>query len=384
MQAILYCCCGIDVHKEVIEACILTGIDPPVEKREQFSNSPSGIKEFIEWLDNNDCYNVAMESTGVYWKPIYEAIESRPYNESIYVVNAHHMRNVPGRKTDKKDAQWIATLFQHGLLNPSFVPSRVFRDLREIARTYQKCVGEKSRYINRTEKLLQAHGFKLSSVLSNIFSKTGMQILHVLAEKGSITEEEVRCCIAGRVKHTSTEIHIAISNTLNTYERRLLAFLLDKYERSVEDLNTLVELMREIMEPYKVALQQIDSIPGFDEIASLLVIAEITDKPDESFESSGQLCSWAGLTPRNDESAGKVKSSKILKGNIYLKPILCQAAHAARKGKNSPYRDWYWSHVKKLGDGKTIIAIARKLLSAIYAILRDNVYFQPDLATGQT
>lgn len=384
MQAILYCCCGIDVHKEVIEACILTGIDPPVEKREQFSNSPSGIKEFIEWLDNNDCYNVAMESTGVYWKPIYEAIESRTYNESIYVVNAHHMRNVPGRKTDKKDAQWIATLFQHGLLNPSFVPSRVFRDLREIARTYQKCVGEKSRYINRTEKLLQAHGFKLSSVLSNIFSKTGIQILHVLAEKGSITEEEVRCCIAGRVKHTSTEIHIAISNTLNTYERRLLAFLLDKYERSVEDLNTLVELMREIMEPYKVALQQIDSIPGFDEIASLLVIAEITDKPDESFESSGQLCSWAGLTPRNDESAGKVKSSKILKGNIYLKPILCQAAHAARKGKNSPYRDWYWSHVKKLGDGKTIIAIARKLLSAIYAILRDNVYFQPDLATGQT
>ena len=384
MQAILYCCCGIDVHKEVIEACILTCIDPPVEKREQFSNSPSGIKEFIEWLDNNDCYNVAMESTGVYWKPIYEAIESRTYNESIYVVNAHHMRNVPGRKTDKKDAQWIATLFQHGLLNPSFVPSRVFRDLREIARTYQKCVGEKSRYINRTEKLLQAHGFKLSSVLSNIFSKTGMQILHVLAEKGSITEEEVRCCIAGRVKHTSTEIHIAISNTLNTYERRLLAFLLDKYERSVEDLITLVELMREIMEPYKVALQQIDSIPGFDEIASLLVIAEITDKPDESFESSGQLCSWAGLTPRNDESAGKVKSSKILKGNIYLKPILCQAAHAARKGKNSPYRDWYWSHVKKLGDGKTIIAIARKLLSAIYAILRDNVYFQPDLATGQT
>lgn len=384
MQAILYCCCGIDVHKEVIEACILTCIDPPVEKREQFSNSPSGIKEFIEWLDNNDCYNVAMESTGVYWKPIYEAIESRTYNESIYVVNAHHMRNVPGRKTDKKDAQWIATLFQHGLLNPSFVPSRVFRDLREIARTYQKCVGEKSRYINRTEKLLQAHGFKLSSVLSNIFSKTGIQILHVLAEKGSITEEEVRCCIAGRVKHTSTEIHIAISNTLNTYERRLLAFLLDKYERSVEDLITLVELMREIMEPYKVALQQIDSIPGFDEIASLLVIAEITDKPDESFESSGQLCSWAGLTPRNDESAGKVKSSKILKGNIYLKPILCQAAHAARKGKNSPYRDWYWSHVKKLGDGKTIIAIARKLLSAIYAILRDNVYFQPDLATGQT
>jgi transposase len=384
MQAILYCCCGIDVHKEVIEACILTGIDPPVETREQFSNSPCGINEFIDWLDENDCYNVAMESTGVYWKPVYEAIESREYKENIYVVNAHHMRNVPGRKTDKKDAQWIATLFQHGLLNPSFVPSRVFRDLREVARTYQKCVGEKTRYVNRTEKLLQSHGFKLSSVLSNIFCKTGMRILRILAEKGSITEEEVRRCIVGNVKHTSREIHNAVSNTLNTCESSLLKFLLDKYERSLEDLNILVELMREIMEPYKEALQQIDSIPGFDEIASLLVIAEITNKPDESFASAEKICSWAGLTPRNDESAGKIMSTKILKGNIYLKPILCQAAHSARRAKKSPYRDWYWSHVKRLGKNKTIIAIARKLLSVIYTILRDNVYFRSDLAAGQT
>lgn len=325
MQAILYCCCGIDVHNEMIEACILDGIDPPKETREQFSNSPEGLKKFIEWLDENGCFNVAMESTGVYWKPIYEAIESRNYNESIYVVNAHHMRNVPGRKTDKRDAQWIATLFQHGLLEPSFVPPRVFRDLREISRTYQKCVGEKSRYSNRTEKLLQAHGFKLSSVLSDIFSKTGMNILHVLAEKGRITEEEIRCCTAGAVRHTPEEIHDAISGTLNAAERELLAFLLDKYEHALEDLEKLVAMMRKIAEPYRNALQEIDSVPGFDEVAALLVIAEITVKPHENFASSEQLCSWAGLTPRNDESAGKVKSRKILKGNIYLKPILCQA-----------------------------------------------------------
>jgi transposase len=142
--------------------------------------------------------------------------------------------------------------------------------------------------------------------------------------------------------------------------------------------------MREVAEPYKTALQQIDSVPGFDEIAALLVLAEITDKPSESFASPEQICSWAGLTPRNDESAGKVKSKKILKGNSYLKPILCQSAHAARKSKKSPYRDWYWSHVKRLGDSKTIIAIARKLLSAVYAILRDNTYYQPFPVEAQT
>jgi transposase len=384
MQAILYCCCGIDVHNEMIEACILKGIDPPEEIAAQFPNTPSGLKTFTEWLDENDCYNVAMESTGVYWNPIYEAIENREYNEKIYVVNAHHMRNVPGRKNDKKDAQWIAKLYQHGLLEQSFVPDHIFRNLREVARTYQKCVGEKSRYINRTEKLLQAHGFKLSSVLSNIFSKTGMRILHVLAQKGSITQTEVGRCISGSVKHTASEIHNAISGMLNIYERRLLAFLLDKYERSLEDLNELIDLMREIAKPYMTAIQQIDSIPGFDEIAALLLLAEITDAPHESFSSPEQLCSWAGLTPRNDESAGKMKSRKILKGNIYLKPILCQSAHASRKCKRSPYRDWYWSHVKRLGDSKTIIAIARKLLSAVYALLRDGTFFNFDLAVIQT
>jgi transposase len=384
MQAILYCCCGIDVHNEMIEACILKGFNQAEEIRAQFQNSPSGLKLFTEWLDKNDCYSVAMESTGVYWKPIYEIIESREYVENIYVVNAHHMRNVPGRKTDKKDAQWIATLFQHGLLEPSFVPDRIFRDLREIARTYEKCVGEKSRYINRTEKLLQAYGFKLSSVLSDIFTKTGLNILHVLAEKGYISVDEIRRCIAGTVKHTPEEIYEAISGTLNKSERCLLAFLLDKYERAVDDLARLVDLMREVAEPYKTALQQIDSVPGFDEIAALLVLAEITDKPSESFASPEQICSWAGLTPRNDESAGKVKSKKILKGNSYLKPILCQSAHAARKSKKSPYRDWYWSHVKRLGDSKTIIAIARKLLSAVYAILRDNTYYQPYPIEAQT
>lgn len=151
----LHCCCGVDVHKDMIEACIIRGVDHPEFIRSQFSTLPAGLRDFVRWLFAEDCYHVAMESTGVYWKPVYEAIEEfSEYYENIMVVNARHMRNLPGRKTDVKDAEWIATLFQHGLLEPSFVPDRVIRDLREYARLYHTFVSEKSRYINRTEKLL--------------------------------------------------------------------------------------------------------------------------------------------------------------------------------------------------------------------------------------
>ena len=188
MQAILECCCGVDVHRDMIEACIIKGVEAPQIISKRFSTIPSDLKEFTAWLYENDCYHVAMESTGVYWRPVYEAIEDfSVYYENIIVANAHHMRNLPGRKTDVKDAQWIATLLQHGLLEPSFVPERAIRDLREFSRTYKNCVGEKTRCINRMEKFLQTHGFKLSSVLSDINSVSGLRILSALAQKGSLS-----------------------------------------------------------------------------------------------------------------------------------------------------------------------------------------------------
>lgn len=155
MQPILECCCGVDVHKDMIEACIIKGLENPKFIRMQFSTFPNSLKEFVEWLYTNDCYHIAMESTGVYWRPVYEAIEANsPYYENIIVANAHNMRNLPGRKTDVKDAEWIATLLQHGLLEPSFVPDRMIRDLREFSRTYKNAVSDKTRCLNRLEKFL--------------------------------------------------------------------------------------------------------------------------------------------------------------------------------------------------------------------------------------
>ena len=192
MNPILETCCGVDVHKDMIEACIIKGLDNPEFIRRQFSTFQNELKDFVQWLFENDCFHIAMESTGVYWRPVYEAIEEfSPYYENIIVANAHHMRNLPGRKTDVKDAEWIATLMQHGLLEASFVPERIIRDLRDYSRTYKNAVNEKSRCLNRLEKFLQTHGFKLSSVLSDINSVSGINILTTLSQKGSISVDDI-------------------------------------------------------------------------------------------------------------------------------------------------------------------------------------------------
>lgn len=203
MQPILECCCGLDVHKEIIEACIIKGVEEPKFIKRQFGTFQYELKEFVSWLFDNDCFHIAMESTGVYWRPVYEAIEEySPYYESIIVANAHHMRNIPGRKTDVKDAEWIATLLQHGLLEASFVPERTIRDLREFSRTYKNAVNEKSRCLNRLEKFLQTHGFKLSSVLSDINSVSGINLLTGLSQKGSLSIDDVQNAISRNTKKT--------------------------------------------------------------------------------------------------------------------------------------------------------------------------------------
>ena len=293
MEALLYCCCGLDVHKDLIEACILRGEGlEPDAVRESFGTTKPELKRLTVWLSHNDCYSVAMESTGVYWKPIFEALElCSEYLENVWVVNANHMRNLPGRKTDVGDAEWIATLLRHGLLEKSFVPPAAIRDLRACSRLHRTFVQERCRYVNRLEKFLQAHGFKFSSVMKDILSVSGRKLLNILRDTGSLSE--------------------------------------------------------------------------------------ISAAPQEHFSSGEKLCRWAGVTPRNDESAGKMKSRKTLHGNPYVKAILCQAAWAAVKVRNSPFHDWFWSHQHKLGQKKAIIAVSRKLLMLIYLLLDTEQLYQP-------
>lgn len=377
MEALLYCACGLDIHKEIIEACILRGLDAEPEViRRSFGTTKPELQQLMEWLDENDCYTVAMESTGVYWKPIYQTLETESkYMERIWVVNARHMRNLPGRKTDVKDAEWIATLLRHGLLEKSFVPSVPIRDLRECARLHRVFVQERCRYINRLEKFLQAHGFKFSSVMKDILCVAGRKLLNILQDTGSLTIEDVEQNCR-RLRRPSQEIAAAVCGNMSQAERRLLGQLLHKLDSAQEDIASILEDMRLLSQPFQEQIAIIDSIPGFDEESAIEIIAEISATPQEHFSSSERLCSWGGTVPRNDESAGKVKSKRTKHGNSYVKAILCQSAWAAVSVRNSPFRAWFWSHKSKLGEKKAIIAVARKLLKLIYLLLSTGQLYQ--------
>ena len=383
MQALLHCCCGLDIHKDIIQACILKGEpdEEPLIIEAEFKTLQSDLQLLCKWLLDNDCRNIAMESTGVYWRPVYEAIEDYiPDYTCLMVVNAHHMRNLPGRKSDIADAQWISTLLRHGLLEPSFVPERLIRSLREYSRLHRSLVQERVTYSNRIEKYLQAHGFKLSSVLSNILGASGRNILYKLAKNGCLSFEDVKDSINRNVRKTAEEIHIAIRGKLNYAERKYLKLLLDKIDGLDTEISEILKLMLELASPYKIQIDQLDSIPGIDVSAALAIMAETSASPHNHFSDAKKIISWAGLSPRNDESAGKIKSRKITKGNPYIKSILCQVAWAAVRTRGSNFARWFWSHQGKLGRKKAIIAVARKILVLIYSLLKSGEFYDPKVA----
>lgn len=385
IQPILNCCCGVDVHKNMIEACIINGTDEAIIIRKQFSTFQSELQEFVLWLYENDCYHIAMESTGVYWIPVYEAIEDfSPYYENIHVINAHHFKNLPGRKTDVQDAEWIATLLRHGLLKGSFVPPRDIRDLREFSREYKNSKSEEVRCKNRIEKFLQHHGFKLSSVLSDITGVSGMGILQALAVKGSLSVYDVKSALRGHTKHSSEEILHAVCGKLNSNECFLLDDYLEQLAHVRKHIDKLVAKMREIADPYSQQIEQLCSIPGIDNVSALLIIAETGVDFERNFKTPGHLSAWAGLKPRNDESAQKFKSRKILPGNPYLKSILVQTAWAAVASRNSSFHKWFWSHQLTLGKKKAIIAVSRKILVLIYILVVRGELYNPDIACAKT
>ena len=251
----------------------------------------------------------------------------------------------------------------------------MIRDLREFSRIYKNAVSDKTRTLNRLEKFLQTHGFKLSSVLSDINSVSGMNILKLLSQKGSLTTAETLSALRGKHKHTAEEIQKAICGTLNSNECFLLQDFIDEVKHIQEHINKILGKMQEIAEPYSEILERLDSIPGIDVTAALLILAEIGDCPNKTFKTSKHLCSWAGLSPRNDESAGKIKSKKIMPGNPYVKSILCQVAWVAVKNRKNPLGNWFWSHQAKLGKKKAIIAVSRKILTLSYALISNNTFY---------
>jgi len=379
MEDILECCCGLDIHKESIVACLLIGpIEGGLKPRSEIREFGTQLKDLIalrQWLEEHHCRYVAMESTGIYWQPVYAVLETSLSDEMhLLVVNARHMRNVPGKKTDMRDAEWIVTLLRAGLLKGSFIPEHDIRDLRQYTRYRKAIIRDITSQKNRVEKLLQASGFRLSSFLTDIFGSSGVAIMQQLVQVGCISEQSLKVCLKGRARQKSVEILSSLNGTLSLPQRQLLKMQLAHLKDLQDNLREVEEQIHKDFYQFEGPRNLLDSIPGIDLTAAYAILAEI-GRNMTAFPTAQHICSWAGLAPGNHESAGKKKKQRVMSGNNYLKTILCEVAWVIASHREYYLSGWYWRLKQRTDSKRAIIALARKLLVIIYTMLKTNQPF---------
>jgi transposase len=366
MQILVECGCGLDVHQATVVACLLRSVgNGEVQKQVRtFGTTTRELLGLREWLLSEGCTHVAMESTGVYWKPVYSLLEGAL---EIVVANAQHVRKVPGRKTDVKDAEWIADLLCHGLLRPSFVPPPPIRELRDLTRYRRKLVESQAAERNRLLKLLETANIKLASVATDVFGVSGRQMLRALIA-GQASPREMAELAKGRMRQKIEELEPALEGKLEEHHRFLLQLQLHRVEAAERDLAFLEQRIHEKLRPYSRQWSLLQEIPGVDQTLAAVIVAEL-GVDMKVFPSVAQLASWAGVCPGNNESAGKKKSSRIPKGNVYLKTALVEAANAAARAKGTYLRDKFFRLKVRHGYKRAAVAVAHKILTAIYHML---------------
>jgi len=372
MQTLVERACGLDVHQATVVACLLiVGQDGRVQKQMRtFGTTTRELVSLREWLLSQGCTHLAMESTGVYWKPVYAVLEGVL---EIVVANAQHVKKVPGRKTDVKDAEWLADLLCHGLLRPSFVPPKSIRELRDLTRYRCKLVQSQAAERNRLLKLLESANIKLASVATDVFGVSGRLMLRALIE-GKASPKEMAELAKRKLRSKIAELELALEGRLEEHHRFLLKLQLDRLELVEKDLEVLQQRIQQKLEPYAAQLALLDEIPGVDWTLAAVLIAELG--VDMSvFQNVSQMASWAGVCPGNNESAGQRKSSRIPKGNVYLKTALVEAAHSAAKAKGTYLRDKFYRLKARRGYKRAAVAIAHKILVAIYHMLSQQVSY---------
>jgi len=380
MEDILPCVMGLDIHRDSIVACLSKGSldsEPETEMR-TFSTLMPEMQKLREWVLESNSRNVAMESTGIYWQPIYEMLEDCFGGEiSILVVNARHMKNVPGRKTDMRDAQWIASLLRAGLLNGSFIPEKPIRELRHLTRYRKSITYDVTAQKNRIDKFLQSSGFRFAAFLSDAFGASGRNIIRHLIECGSVSREALDKCLKTKTRNRIDEILIALNGTLSKHQRDFLKMIFGHLEELEAHKRVVESAINEEVERHSNALSLVCSIPGIDVTAAAAIVAEIgTDMG--AFDDSQHICSWAGLSPGNDKSAGKHKSTRINKGNPYLKSMLCEVAWVIASHREMYLSGWYWRVKQRRGAKRATIALARKLLAMIYSMLKTRTPYDEE------
>lgn len=363
------CCAGLDVHKDTVYACVRRA-GPGGAAREDvrvFGTMTPDLLALADWLAGHGVTHVAMESTGVYWRPVYYMLDGR---FALVLANAQQLKRVPGRKTDVQDCAWIAKLMQHGLIAASFVPPQPQRDLRELTRQRVQLIRQKAAVANRIQKVLEDANLKLGSVASDVLGKSGRAMLRALIA-GETDPERLADLALGRLRKQLPRLRPALTGRVTEHHRFLLGLLLDEVEAVERLLARLEGRIAAVLAPFAEAVRRLTTIPGVDRRTAEVVAAEIgTDMG--RFPGEGQLASWAGLCPGNDESAGKRRSGKTPKGNVWLKRALVQAAWAASHTKGTYLAAYYRRLAARRGRKRALVALGHTLLGVIYHMLRDG------------
>jgi transposase len=377
MEVLYDRCCGLDLHKRSLTACALTpgaGGRPTKEVR-TFGTMTADLEALATWLGERGVTHVAMESTGVYWKPIWNVLEGR---FTLLLVNAAHVKAVPGRKTDVGDAAWLADLLRHGLLRGSFVPDRAERELRELTRYRSSLVRERTAEVNRLQKTLEGANIKLASVVSDVTGASARAMLEGLAA-GATDPAALAALAKGSLRRKRADLAQALTGQLTAHQRFLIAqhlALVDFLDEQIAVLTTAVE---DRLRPFEAQVTALDSIPGIGAWTAQVIVAEIgTDM--SRFPSAGHLASWAGMCPGNHQSAGKRTSGRTRKGSPWLRVALTEAAYAAGRGKDTYLSGRYHRLLKRRGKKKAAIAVGRNILEAAYHLLQTGALYDEEQA----
>jgi transposase len=368
MDVIYRRCAGLDVHKQTVVACVrIAGDGAPTQAVRTFPTTTSGLLALADWLDAQGVEQVGMEATGVYWKPVWHILEG---HFELVLANAAHVKNVPGRKTDVNDAMWLADLLAHGLIRASFVPPVAVQQLRTLTRTRKQFVRERSAHVQRIEKILEDANLKLGVVLSDLTGKSGRAVLQAIVS-GQIDPEQLLACVSLRVKASRAEVLEALRGHISAHHRFMLKVHLDHIDALDRAIATIEQEVGLGLEPFRQAAKLLCTIPGMSTVASHVVIAEIGIDMSR-FKTPAHLLSWACLCPRNDESAGKRRSTRLRRGGHWLKTTLVQAAWAAVRVKGGYLQAQFHRLRARRGTKKAIIDVAASMLAAIWHMLRNQ------------
>ena len=367
LPVVLPICCGIDVHKKTLTACLLqTGASgEAVSETRTFRTVTGQLQELVRWLQQAGCRHVALESTGVYWKPVFNVLE--PAGREVVLVNAQHVKNVPGRKTDAQDAEWLATLLRVGLLRASFVPPKEVRELRDLTRYRTQVIRQRAQECNRIQKLLEDCNIKLAGVATDILGASGRAMLRALGD-GIDSPGALANLARGRLRDKLPQLEEALAGVMSATQRWLLREQLRKVEELDDGIARLDAKVAELCLPFAQALAVLDQIPGINQRIAQVIVAEIGLDMGR-FKSAAQLASWAGMCPGNRQSAGKSQGGKTRKGNVWLRQALVEAGWAASRTKGSSLQATYQRLAGRRGGKRACLAVGHRILRMVHALL---------------